>query len=100
MAYKDLAPLPALEHRIKTILPEQYQDCYDDVQPVSMGSAGLQYGKDGKVAWDEMWDSFCDLAMAGGPPHKGLLLEPGSASDIEAQRDLYRAVIEEIRRGV
>lgn len=89
-----------LEVRLKTILPEQYQDCYEDVQPVSMGSATLKYGSDGKVAWDDIWETFCDLAMAGGPPHKGALLEPGSQAAIDAQPDGYREVVGEIRRGV
>ena len=89
-----------LEARLKAILPEQYQDCYEDVQPVSMGSAGLKYGDDGKVAWDEIWGSFCDLAMAGGPPHKGTLLEPGSRAEIEAERERYLDVEEEICRGI
>ena len=82
-----------LEVRLKTILPEQYQDCYEDVQPVSMGSATLKYGSDGKVAWDDIWETFCDLAMAGGPPHKGALLEPGSQAAIDAQPDGYREVV-------
>jgi sirohydrochlorin cobaltochelatase len=89
-----------LKARLKTILPAEYQDCYDDVQPVSMGSAGLKYGSDGKVAWNEMWSTFCDLAMAGGPPHKGTLLEPGSGADIDAQPDRYRQVVDEICRGI
>jgi sirohydrochlorin cobaltochelatase len=89
-----------LEARLKTILPEAYQDCYDDIQPLSMGSAGLKYGRDGKVAWNEIWGSFCDLAMAGGPPHKGVLLEPGRKEEIDAQRDRYREVIDEICRGI
>lgn len=46
-----------LEARLKTLLPEQYQESYEDVQPVSMGSAGLKYGQDGRVAWDEIWGS-------------------------------------------
>ena len=71
-------PLAELERRLTLILPEEYQDSYEDVQPVSMGSAGLKYDNDGNVAWDEMWATFCDLAMAGGPPHKGMLLEPAS----------------------
>lgn len=94
------AALETLESRIRAILPEEYQDCYGDVQPVSMGSANLKYGQDGKVAWDDMWGSFCDLAMAGGPPHKGTLLEPGSQADIEAQPDRYREVVQEICRGI
>ncbi|MEO5922640.1 MAG: hypothetical protein ABIR70_02335 [Bryobacteraceae bacterium] len=97
---EDQVAYEALEGRLKTMLPEQYQECYDDVQPVSMGSAGLKYGEDGKVAWDEIWGSFCDLAMAGGPPHKGSLLLPGSRAEIEAQPERYREVVEEICRGI
>src|ERR1700712_3450896 len=89
-----------LEARLRTILPEEYQDCYDDVQPVSMGSAGLKYGRDGKGAWDQIWGSFCDLAMAGGPPHKGTLLEPGRKEEIDAQPDRYQEVVDEICRGI
>ena len=83
----DQEALAALEFRLRTMLPEEYQDCYEDVQPVSMGSAGLKYGSDGKVAWNEMWATFCDLAMAGGPPHKGTLLEPGAQAEIDANAD-------------
>jgi sirohydrochlorin cobaltochelatase len=90
----------ALELRLRTILPSEYQDRFDDVQPTSMGSAALKYGADGKVAWDDIWGSFCDLAMAGGPPHKGALLEPGSRAEIEAQPDRYRDVVDEISRGI
>jgi hypothetical protein len=96
----DQAAYEALELRLKTILPEEYQDCYDDVQPVSMGSAGLKYGRDGKVAWNDIWATFCDLAMAGGPPHKGALLESGSRAAIDAEPDRYRQVVDEICRGV
>ncbi len=100
MSLADHDALRALELRIRTILPEEYQDNYEDVQPVSMGSAALKYGSDGKVAWNEMWGSFCDLAMAGGPPHKGALLEPGSQEEIAAQPERYQRVAEEICRGV
>jgi sirohydrochlorin cobaltochelatase len=89
-----------LEARLRTMLPEAYQDCYEDIQPVSMGSAGLKYGGDGKVAWNEIWGSFCDLAMAGGPPHKGTLLEPGRREEIDAQAERYREVVDEICRGI
>ena len=92
--------LERLEHRLREILPEEYQDSYDDIDPVPMRSAGLKFDNDGKVAWNEIWGSFCDLAMAGGPPHKGLLLEPGSRKEIESQPDLYRTAVEEICRGI
>ena len=65
-----------------------------------MGSAGLKYGPDGKVAWDQIWGSFCDLAMAGGPPHKGTLLEPGSRDAIDAEPARYEEVVDEICRGI
>jgi sirohydrochlorin cobaltochelatase len=89
-----------LELRLKTLLPEEYRDRYDDVQPVSMGSAGVRYGADGRIAWDQMWGSFCDLALAGGPPHKGALLEPAPADTIEADPAAYDVVVAEICRGV
>lgn len=89
-----------LEQRLKLILPEEYRDSYEDVQPVSMGSAAVKYDQDGKVAWDQMWATFCDLAMAGGPPHKGLLLEPASDAEIAAAADRYADVVEEICRGI
>jgi sirohydrochlorin cobaltochelatase len=92
--------LESLEGRIRTMLPEEYRDCYEDVKPVSMGTAGLKLDGDGNVAWDRMWSTFCDLAMAGGPPHKGTLLEPGSRSEIAAQPDRYAEVVQEICRGV
>jgi sirohydrochlorin cobaltochelatase len=89
-----------LEGRLRTLLPEEYQDRYEDVQPVSMGSAGVRYGADGRIAWDQMWGSFCDLAIAGGPPHKGSLLLPGSPDQIAASPDRYQAVVAEICRGI
>jgi sirohydrochlorin cobaltochelatase len=92
--------LETLDARIKTLLPEEYRDSYEAVQPVSMGSAGLKYEADGQVAWDQMWGSFCDLAMAGGPPHKGMLLEPGTEADIDADYGRYDEVVDEICRGI
>jgi hypothetical protein len=91
--------LRALDARLKIVLPVEYQECYEDVQPVSMGSAGLKYDSAGKVAWGEIWEGFCDLAMAGGPPHKGKLLEAGSKAAIEAEPERYRAVVDEICRA-
>jgi sirohydrochlorin cobaltochelatase len=95
----DAAELAALEARLHALLPEQY-DTTVDVRPAPMRSAGLKYGDDGLVAWNAMWASFCDLAMAGGPPHKGALLEPAPAAEIEAQPERYHDVVEEICRGI
>jgi hypothetical protein len=96
----DRGTFEELERRLRTLLPEDYRDTYEDVQPVSMGSAALVYGADGQVAWNAMWGSFCDLAMAGGPPHKGLLLEPAARDAIAADPEGYAAAVSEICRGV
>jgi sirohydrochlorin cobaltochelatase len=89
-----------IDRRFRILLPPEYLDRYEEVQPTSMGSAGLWYGGDGRVAWDTIWGSFCDLAMAGGPPHRGTLLEPGLRSEIQEKPDLYQQVVTEICRGI
>jgi len=100
MSSEDRRAYQDLELRIRTILPEEYQDSYEEVEPVSMGSAGLKYERDGKVAWNDIWGSFCDLAMAGGPPHKGKLLMAASRPEIDAEPERYQQVVEEICRGI
>jgi sirohydrochlorin cobaltochelatase len=92
--------LETLERRIRTLLPEEYQDSYEERLPAPMRSAGLKFDETGKVAWDEIWGSFCDLALAGGPPHKGRLLEPGSPAEVAAEPERYDDVVAEICRGV
>jgi len=89
-----------LDARLKTLLPAEYHESYEAMQPKPMGSAGMRYQMDGRVAWDAMWGSFCDLAMAGGPPHKGRLLESGTEDAINADFDRYDEVVEEICRGI
>ena len=96
----DRRALEALDLRLKTILPKAYENTYEELQPVPMGSAGLKFDQEGRVAWDEIWSTFCDLAMAGGPPHKGALLEPAPSDQIDAARDRYDEVVEEICRGI
>ena len=93
-------PLVALNQRLTVLLPEVYRDTFQDLTPVPMRSAGLVYAADGRVAWDRMWGSFCDLAMAGGPPHKGRWLAPPTASEVAAEPDRYEEVVAEVRRGV
>jgi hypothetical protein len=96
----DHSALIELDGRLNTLLPEEYQGTYDTVQSTPMGSAGLRYDADGRVAWDEIWGSFCDLAMAGGPPHKGSLLQPGTPEDVASMPERYSEVVQEISRGV
>jgi len=97
---QDRAVVDTLDDRLKVLLPPEYRDSYEDVQPTPMGSAGLKYQADGQVAWDQMWGGFCDLAMAGGPPHKGLFLGPGVQQEIDAHYGRYDEVVDEICRGI
>jgi sirohydrochlorin cobaltochelatase len=99
--YRNVAvELMELDEKVNALLPPRYQHCYTSVSPNSMGSAGLTYGPDGKVVWDQIWSSFCDLAMAGGPPHRGKLLEPVSEAEVAAEPERYRDVVTEIDRAV
>lgn len=92
--------LAELQQRINVMLPSEYQGRFESVSPKSMGTAGLKYDSDGKVAWDEIWTSFCDLALAGGPPHRGTLLEAVTAAEALAEPEQYAAVVAEIERGI
>jgi sirohydrochlorin cobaltochelatase len=89
-----------LDRRLRTLLPPEYHDTYTRLDPRPMGSASLVYDADGRVAWDQIWQSFCDLALAGGPPHKGRLLGPGLPEDVGDKPDAYLDVIDELGRGI
>jgi sirohydrochlorin cobaltochelatase len=65
-----------------------------------MAAAALQYGDDGCVAWDVMWTDFCDLALAGGPPHRDGLLEPADPVEVRSRPEEYATVVTEMARGI
>jgi hypothetical protein len=96
----DRAALEEIDFRLRILLPEEYQDSYDTLTPAPMRAAGLRFDAEGRVAWNEIWGSFCDLAMAGGPPHKGRWLAPGTAAEIASARERYDEVVAELVRGV
>ncbi len=94
------APLAADgARRVENILPPRYQGGAV-ASSTPMRSAPLNYDADGQVAWDTIWQSFCDLALAGGPPHRGTLLEPASKEDVLQNREDYVRVAAEIARGL
>lgn len=92
--------LKHLTDRQHALLPGEYASRLDSVAPQSMGSAALVYDAEGKVPWDRIWTSFCDLAMAGGPPHRGTLLSSAPVEQILDRREAYDQVIAELRRGI
>ena len=65
-----------------------------------MGSAPMRYSDDGQVAWNEMWTSYCELALAGGPAHRDSLLEPVDPFEARANQEAYERVVAEIERGL
>jgi hypothetical protein len=83
-----------------SLLPKDYGGRLDAIAPSSMGSASLIYDEEGSVPWDRIWTSFCDLAMAGGPPHRGSLLANVPIEDVARQRAQYDRVVAELRRGI
>jgi sirohydrochlorin cobaltochelatase len=63
-----------------------------------MAPAPMKFNDDGSVAWGEMWDSFCVLALDGGPRHRETMLHGDPTSDTASEA--YRAAVTEITRGV
>ncbi len=87
----------------RTVAPEMLPPRYRTGKAVSaapMGSAPMRYADDGRVAWDHMWTDFCDLALAGGPPHRDSVLGPVDPGEALASPDDYARVVAEIERGL
>jgi sirohydrochlorin cobaltochelatase len=91
-------PLAALEARIAALLPERYRGAM--VSPAPMAAADLARDADGRVAWDRTWQSFCELALAGGPPHRGALLEPPAREEILSDPASQSMVLAELERAI
>ena len=85
--------------RTSSILPPRYKSG-QKVSSAPMGSGPMQYTEDGQVAWNEMWTSFCDLALAGGPPHRDTLLEPVPPDEVRSNLEGYEHVLAKIERGL
>ncbi len=92
--------LTALEAAINAFLPPRYVGCYEEVPPSSMGSASLKYDREGRVAWGEIWTTFCHLALAGGPPHRGRWLPGVTTREAEARPAEQQSVVAEIKRAI
>lgn len=81
------------------LLPARYQGGAP-VSSAPMGAADLVYDQDGQVVWDRIWGDFCDLAWAGGPPHRGTLLRAGNEDEVREHPHSYEEVIDELARGL
>jgi sirohydrochlorin cobaltochelatase len=88
------------EARVTAILPPRYRDPGFTVSSAPMGAAPLLRDAEGRVAWDRMWQGFCELGLAGGPPHRGTLLEAVSPDEVRASPERYAEVCAELARGL
>jgi len=61
-----------------------------------MAAAPFVWRADGRPDWRVMWTSFCELALFGGPPHRGA--EQALRGGAEAPSDAE--MVAEIRRGI
>lgn len=64
-----------------------------------MSSAEFVYREDGRPDWSAMWTNFCELALYGGPPHRGE--DTALQAPIEVPGDFGTSdAVLEIRRGI
>ena len=70
-----------------------------DPPAAPMAAAEFVWDDNGRPAWGEMWGSFCELALFGGPPHRGA---DAALAGIEDARpvDLDSDVLTEVRRAI
>lgn len=83
--------LHAVENGIEYVKP---------VPPAPMTAAEFVYKDDGRPDWGEMWQTFCDLALYGGPPHRGedsALVVPEVEYEAPTQ---VNDIVLEIKRGI
>ncbi|HUO65649.1 MAG TPA: hypothetical protein VMT97_18160 [Terriglobales bacterium] len=65
-----------------------------------MSAAPFVRREDGRPDWGAMWETFCELALYGGPPHRGPdnpLRAPDGLGDVVLSD---RAILDEMRRGI
>jgi hypothetical protein len=73
------------------------------VSAAPMSSAPFVWREDGRPDWEAMWTGFCDLALYGGPPHRGedTALHAPDPDQVRWSDDIATAeMIAEIRRGI
>lgn len=63
-----------------------------------MAAAPMKYREDGEVDWGNMWETFCGLAQAGGPPHRPSLLRHPASDNMFSEA--YSQAADEIIRGI
>lgn len=71
---------------------------FDPGASAPMSSAPFEFLPDGRPDWGAMWTTFCELALYGGPPHRGEdnpVPEPGDST-----QPLRGEMLTELQRGI
>jgi hypothetical protein len=96
-----LARLDAIQdalHRDADAAGREYAPAPHPDPAPPMSSAPFVWTEDGRPDWGTMWTSFCELALYGGPPHRGpdnpLRAPAGPAANSE------QTMLAEMRRGI
>jgi hypothetical protein len=68
--------------------------------PAPMPAASFVWRPDGRPDWGAMWSSFCELALFGGPPHRGPESALAAVVTAPAPASEDGGAVAEIRRGI
>lgn len=64
-----------------------------------MSAAPFQFRADGTPDWGQMWTTFCELALYGGPPHRGE--QDALSASVDPQPvDAQAEAVKEMIRGI
>jgi len=81
------------------IVSQQGRAAAPAVSAAPMAPAPFLWRKDGRPDWGNMWQGFCELALFGGPPHRGEA--QALRVSLQPPRDtMHSGAIEEIQRGI
>jgi len=100
-----LASIPAccLE-ALRPTLSRARESRVSDIAPAPaaapMSAAPFVLRDDGRPDWGAMWESFCELALYGGPPHRGPDNPLRAPNDSRAAPASSPEMLEELRRGI
>src|SRR5512147_1107846 len=78
--------------RIRELAPPVSRDA------ATMGAAPFVW-REGRPDWGAMWTTFCELALYGGPPHRGIE-DALEAPQTDSDTMVINETIMELRRGI
>jgi sirohydrochlorin cobaltochelatase len=71
---------------------------FDPTTSAPMSSAPFELLEDGRPDWGAMWTTFCELALYGGPPHRGE--DSPVLSPADGAGPLALDLLDELQRGI